>query len=96
MQLHHQTYTRLGFERLTDLVPLCEKCHKATHVFLKQCKAAGANRIIKGAHKAIRKRRQREVIAPDTKPVRYAQQNAAIDAIKQRIEADSRCPRTML
>ena len=29
--LHHINYDRLGFERLTDVVPLCWKCHKRLH-----------------------------------------------------------------
>lgn len=29
--LHHRTYVRLGCERLRDLVPLCERHHKAVH-----------------------------------------------------------------
>lgn len=31
LNLHHKTYNRLGNERLSDLVPLCEPCHKAVH-----------------------------------------------------------------
>lgn len=27
IQLHHRTYRRLGHERLTDLVPLCDRHH---------------------------------------------------------------------
>jgi 5-methylcytosine-specific restriction endonuclease McrA len=29
--IHHKTYKRLGRERLTDLVLLCEPCHAACH-----------------------------------------------------------------
>jgi hypothetical protein len=29
--LHHRTYSRLGCERLTDLLPLCWVCHKKIH-----------------------------------------------------------------
>ena len=31
LHLHHRTYKRLGAERLTDLVPLCESCHAEVH-----------------------------------------------------------------
>lgn len=30
-QLHHRSYTRLGAERLTDLIPLCRDCHRKVH-----------------------------------------------------------------
>ena len=33
MHLHHTTYIRLGKERLSDLVPVCEPCHKYIHDF---------------------------------------------------------------
>lgn len=31
MHLHHRTYKRLGAERLMDLVPVCDKCHRLIH-----------------------------------------------------------------
>lgn len=31
LQVHHLTYERLGFERLTDLMVLCEQCHALEH-----------------------------------------------------------------
>ena len=31
IHLHHKTYDRLGAEKLTDLVALCETCHAAVH-----------------------------------------------------------------
>lgn len=31
MTLHHLTYKRLGKERLTDVAPLCWRCHKQLH-----------------------------------------------------------------
>lgn len=30
-RLHHYTHARLGCERLSDLVPLCSKCHQGLH-----------------------------------------------------------------
>lgn len=34
VDLHHKTYARLGYERLTDLVPMCRVCHKLAHKFV--------------------------------------------------------------
>jgi 5-methylcytosine-specific restriction endonuclease McrA len=31
VELHHRTYTRLGAERLNDLMPLCRGCHGLVH-----------------------------------------------------------------
>ena len=36
VQLHHRYYIRLGKEKLTDLVPLCGKCHLKVHKYLKE------------------------------------------------------------
>ena len=33
VQLHHRTYQRLGFENLTDLMPLCRDCHRKVHEY---------------------------------------------------------------
>jgi hypothetical protein len=32
IEVHHRTYERLGRERLTDLIPLCHKCHTAHYL----------------------------------------------------------------
>jgi hypothetical protein len=32
VQLHHKTYDRIGAEDLTDLTPLCARCHALIHV----------------------------------------------------------------
>jgi hypothetical protein len=32
LQCHHLTYERFGAERLDDLMVLCKKCHKKSHV----------------------------------------------------------------
>lgn len=34
-ELHHRTYTRLGNEKLVDLIPLCRECHKKVHDYAK-------------------------------------------------------------
>lgn len=31
LQVHHRTYERLGYEKLTDLTVLCAKCHTLFH-----------------------------------------------------------------
>lgn len=31
MQFHHKTYKNLGNERLMDIVPVCDACHKLVH-----------------------------------------------------------------
>jgi 5-methylcytosine-specific restriction endonuclease McrA len=33
LQIHHRTYERFGRERLTDLVPLCRRCHRLVHAY---------------------------------------------------------------
>lgn len=38
LNVHHKTYTRLGKEKLSDLVILCQRCHYATHDFHKENK----------------------------------------------------------
>jgi hypothetical protein len=32
IQLHHMTYERVGAEELSDLTPLCRRCHSLVHV----------------------------------------------------------------
>lgn len=34
--MHHKTYKRLGKERLTDLILLCEDCHLELHYRVKE------------------------------------------------------------
>lgn len=36
LQAHHNTYDRLGFELLSDLVCLCGYCHQAFHNWRKK------------------------------------------------------------
>lgn len=33
LQVHHLTYERYGYERLDDLVTLCERCHSTEHAW---------------------------------------------------------------
>lgn len=41
VDLHHLTYSRIGRERLTDLVPLCREHHDEAHVIRAKARAAG-------------------------------------------------------
>ena len=36
LQQHHKTYKRLGKERLTDLILLCQSCHRDVHIVAKK------------------------------------------------------------
>lgn len=31
LEVHHKTYARLGYERMSDLVALCGRCHDGRH-----------------------------------------------------------------
>lgn len=35
IQLHHKTYDNLGHEKVSELVALCEACHRAVHRYAK-------------------------------------------------------------
>lgn len=48
LNVHHKTYERLGKEKLTDLVLLCEECHNKTHEIEKY-----ARKRLGNAHKYI-------------------------------------------
>lgn len=39
LQLHHKTYKRLGYERLNDLLSLCDECHGGAHELLNEGRA---------------------------------------------------------
>lgn len=59
VDLHHKTYTRLGFEHLQDLIPICRECHVLTHEVYREGKATGlwlrnAHKIIKGRMRVVR------------------------------------------
>ena len=34
IHLHHKTYKRLGNEKISDIVSLCQSCHQEIHFFL--------------------------------------------------------------
>ena len=35
VEVHHNNYTRLGHELMSDLIPLCETCHERHHDYLR-------------------------------------------------------------
>jgi len=41
VQIHHRTYTRLGRERLNDLEPLCDACHRSGHDLIRRLQSGG-------------------------------------------------------
>lgn len=42
LELHHVTYRRLGHERLDDVVPLCDPCHRALHARLRAARSSSS------------------------------------------------------
>lgn len=49
-ELHHCNYSRLGFEKEEDLVPLCRNCHEEVHCLIlnnKQVKLKNAHKVYK-------------------------------------------------
>ena len=56
IQLHHRTYTRLGKERLTDLVPLCKRHHQLVHDYINSQRVAGSRnrRLLYDAHTVVK------------------------------------------
>lgn len=67
IHLHHMTYEHIGNERLSELIPLCEMCHKATHSADKIVKAE-----LKPKVKPNRKpKKQHKVKCADCKYFKY-------------------------
>lgn len=58
-ELHHITYERLGRERNSDVVLLCEDCHAEIHVLVKNGKA----RSIRDATNTVRNRKHKREFA---------------------------------
>lgn len=56
LDLHHQTYKRLGKEYLRDFVLLCHECHEGAHAHYKKDKRSG----LWGASRHIVKKAERE------------------------------------
>lgn len=46
IHLHHKTYERLGSERDSDLVTLCDKCHRSVHEAQRRSQASGRGRTL--------------------------------------------------
>jgi hypothetical protein len=55
--LHHVTYHRVGEELDTDLVPLCENCHKVAH----RCPETFGRKLIADMHAAFARTGNAEV-----------------------------------
>ena len=62
IQYHHNTYERLGSERLSDIVPLCYMCHEKSHELL----GAGKNPHLTG-HNTLKAQRNKPVSTKPTK-----------------------------
>lgn len=79
INLHHRTYKRRGKEYLRDLLPLCTKCHKLTHAYIKSKKVGlwAAARVLKSKlklrHRHIRRMRKDKykVIATERRDKMY-------------------------
>lgn len=52
LQVHHKNYARIGREKMSDLVVLCNGCHKAAHKAIKARKTT-----LKNAHKYVKDQR---------------------------------------
>jgi 5-methylcytosine-specific restriction endonuclease McrA len=51
LTLHHAVYDRLGYERFSDVVLLCHRCHHDVHMIARR------NGKLSAAHHRLRKRR---------------------------------------
>lgn len=57
LQVHHQTYKRIGRERLTDLCLLCDNCHGEAH----RIERERPNGILLGAVRRLKKDRKQPI-----------------------------------
>jgi 5-methylcytosine-specific restriction endonuclease McrA len=55
IQLHHMTYDRLGRERMSDLVALCNKCHREVEALYRRSGRVDRTAITLAYIKAKRK-----------------------------------------
>lgn len=58
LQVHHKTYDRVPFERLTDLIVLCETCHQRHHCILHDITNEELDRVMAKARPNRRPQRQ--------------------------------------
>lgn len=72
LDLHHRTYTRLGHERLDDLIPLCRTHHQSVHDLLKNRRSSAKIKLYT-AHKRVKARYQRGLRGDDLSFVGPAQ-----------------------
>ncbi len=68
-QLHHLTYANLGHEELTDVSPLCRKCHRNLHLE-RQGKAVGNEFLQKKLTKKNSTKRERKAQARQRRALR--------------------------
>jgi hypothetical protein len=59
MHFHHMTYERLGDERLSDIVPVCENCHTMIHRLQREFPYLGSFSIVQLAATRIQERKLR-------------------------------------
>jgi 5-methylcytosine-specific restriction endonuclease McrA len=45
LQVHHRTYERLGDEAITDLIVLCDGCHKRHHGIIETAQTTRADHV---------------------------------------------------
>lgn len=56
LQLHHLSYKNIGNEQETDLVPLCENCHKLIHKIPKE--HIKSSLYYRPKHKSVKKHKR--------------------------------------
>lgn len=61
--LHHKTYARLGDERLIDLEPVCDACHRERHG-LSSKQGTKPRRTTKGETRRAKRRKRRSPAMP--------------------------------
>jgi hypothetical protein len=59
LAIHHRTYTRIGREKISDLVFICDGCHKKIHEYKKKFPRKDLIKITRMISRRIRKREPR-------------------------------------
>ena len=57
LQVHHVTYARRGRERISDLITVCDRCHRMIHKAYRPCSGAGLRYV---TFKVLRQMKPRE------------------------------------
>lgn len=79
LHVHHKTYARVGNEKLTDLMCLCEYCHNKEHKKLKQIKENRKNGRKKAKVTKIRNKSKKKKSKKKYKPPKHAPQKKLED-----------------